>query len=206
MWTSGAHELHQLVTQRNSLGQVDAHRPSSVIAQSLDANHLGRGRRILRRFGRLLNRCHGDTVAERNGSLLIWAADGLRCPNRRQSAGIERNPCSRERQAPRLHRAENPDSSNSLRRESLYPAELSGQMPRRLPSLPGSKSVELHREGEVPRLRQSSWVSPTTHACSIKPPFSRKKAAPAYSMRWPVGLTSPSAPRCVPLHIILVTT
>jgi hypothetical protein len=32
MWTSGAYELHQLVTQRNSLGQVDAHWSLGVIA------------------------------------------------------------------------------------------------------------------------------------------------------------------------------
>jgi len=68
MRTSGAYELHQLVAQRNSLGQVDAHWSLGVIAQALQANCLGCRRRTLRRFVRLLDRCHEDTVAERNGS------------------------------------------------------------------------------------------------------------------------------------------
>jgi hypothetical protein len=78
MWTSGAHELHQLMAQFNSLGQVDVHGPASVIAQPLDANRLGR-RRSPPCFARLLNRCHEDTVAERNGSSLIEQRDGFRC-------------------------------------------------------------------------------------------------------------------------------
>jgi hypothetical protein len=65
MWTSGAHELHQLMTQCNSLGQVDVHGPASVIAQSLDADRLGRRHGVLPCFARLLGRCHEDTVAER---------------------------------------------------------------------------------------------------------------------------------------------
>jgi len=71
MWTSGTHELHQLVTQRNSLGQVDAHWSLGVIAQSLHTNCLGCLCRTLRGFARLLDRRHEETVAERNGSLLF---------------------------------------------------------------------------------------------------------------------------------------
>src|SRR5260221_1807257 len=56
-----------------------------------------------------------------------WAASDPRCPNRRPLCVIEGNSQPVRHEVHRLCEAENAHSSNSLRRESLYPAELSGR-------------------------------------------------------------------------------
>jgi hypothetical protein len=68
-----------------------------------------------------------DKVAERVADNAIhWAARRFRCPNRNITTAIHWNPQPHKAIHRRLCRAENAHSSNSLRRESLYPAELSG--------------------------------------------------------------------------------
>ena len=68
METGGAHESHQLVAQRDSLGQVHTHGTACVLTQSMHSDCLSRCSRISRSLVRLLSRvpkCHWDKVAER---------------------------------------------------------------------------------------------------------------------------------------------
>ncbi len=68
-----------------------------------------------------------DKVAEQSADNAIhWAAERSRCPNRNRTTAIDWNRSLREAPRRPLRRAENAHSSDSLRRESLYPAELSG--------------------------------------------------------------------------------
>ena len=64
MAAGGAHESHQLVAQRDPLGQIHAQRTTSVLAQSMHPDSLSGRSCVSRRLARLLGRCHCDTVAE----------------------------------------------------------------------------------------------------------------------------------------------
>lgn len=75
-------------------------------------------------------------------------SDGVRCPNPHQSPAIGNNHCSDEKQ-PTRSTEPNANFSNSLRRESLYPAELSGRQVNRGQSL---LSQGFHGRA------QASWV------------------------------------------------
>ncbi len=95
-----------------------------------------------------------DKVAERVADNAIhWAAKRSRCPNRNRITAIDWNPRPHAVPSRPFCRAENAHSSDSLRRESLYPAELSG-LDHRIVELTGC-SIEVLEVLEVSEIAGS---------------------------------------------------
>jgi hypothetical protein len=115
--------LEQLVAQGNGLRQVHAHRTLGVQPKSMDSNCLGSNSSIRGCLSGRSGRCHSDTVAEQRTSASHLGSAAQIGGNRARSKS---NPSPGAVCPVRLYRAEIAHSSNSLRRESLYPAELSG--------------------------------------------------------------------------------